>query len=432
MGVIFFTTLFHLPTAEAFDRKADEISSLIDLSKIVTQVNDQNELAKMLTSNILKICAADQGWLIKKYNGEWNVGAVQNIAYVAAEKITSDIFSNITFPNEIVLFSENKIPLANIDDSSIKGLSIVPLKMHNEINGYFFLGKQNYSGFDEDELKAIGAFADYAAVALENSRLFKESIEKERMESELNVAREIQYKLLPAKTPEHENLQISALFIPAFEVGGDYYDFFPISENKIGFIIADVSGKGISAAFIMAEVKGIFETLTRTLYEPRDVLIKANEILCESLERKNFVTAIYGVIDTQSGVIKFARAGHTPLLFCRNNNVTEYKPAGIGLGLDSSDKFADSIKEMEIELNNNDILILYTDGITEARNKNGIEFGLANFEKIVRCNEREDANSLSSNLIKEVSLFSKDNVQHDDITLVLFKWDFNNKALGDT
>ena len=116
---------------------------------------------------------------------------------------------------------------------------------------------------------AINTFSDYASVAIENSLLLEQSIEKERLEKELDVAREIQKKILPAKNPEFENLSVTSVFIPAFEVGGDYYDFFEISKNKFGFIIADVSGKGITAAFIMAEVKGIFSSLSRMIESPK-------------------------------------------------------------------------------------------------------------------------------------------------------------------
>ena len=119
------------------------------------------------------------------------------------------------------------------------------IRAHNEIKGFILAAKKNDLMFDDEDREAMDTFSDYASVAIENSMLLEESLEKERLEKELDVAREIQRKILPAKNPEFANLKISSVFIPAFEVGGDYYDFFEISENKLGFIIADVSGKGI-------------------------------------------------------------------------------------------------------------------------------------------------------------------------------------------
>ncbi|MBP1683476.1 MAG: Serine phosphatase RsbU subunit sigma, partial [Ignavibacteriaceae bacterium] len=176
-------------------------------------------------------------------------------------------------------------------------VSVSPIKTRGETQGILVAAKGTGQIFTQDDLSAIETFSDYASVAIENSRLLEESIEKERLEKELDVAREIQRKILPLNVPEYPNLQIASVFIPAFEVGGDYYDFFKISETKLGFVIADVSGKGISAAFIMAEVKGIFESLSKTIEKPKEILIKANDILKDALDSKSFVSAAYGYFD---------------------------------------------------------------------------------------------------------------------------------------
>ena len=215
------------------------------------------------------------------------------------------------------------------------------------------------------------------------------------------------------------------MFVPAFEVGGDYYDYFELGNNKMGFVIADVSGKGISAAFIMAEVKGIFTSLSKLISSPGELLILANEILKGSLEKKNFVTALYGIIDTNKGIITFARAGHTPLLHCVNGKINRITPRGMGLGLEYGEKFSSNIKEMEIKLNNDDILILYTDGITESQNIDLEEFGLDRFENIILKNSDLKLDNISKKVLSEISLFSRDTSQHDDITLVIFKWKNN-------
>jgi PBP1b-binding outer membrane lipoprotein LpoB len=277
-GILFFTTLFHIPTAEAYDRKTQEISSLQYFSKLITQVLDFKELSETVTEIAVKVCNSDASWIIWTENNETNPLANKNIGIIDTDLISDYILSKIKKD------TDTKTILLNLEKFEGKGklaekfysFAVSPLKTHNEVKGYLVAAKKNDFIFDDEDKNAMDTFSDYASIALENSRLLEESIEKERLEKEFDVAREIQRKILPSKNPELESLSISSVFIPAFEVGGDYYDFFELSENKFGFVIADVSGKGISAAFIMAELKGIFESLSKTFETPKEILVKAN------------------------------------------------------------------------------------------------------------------------------------------------------------
>ncbi|MEW6196468.1 MAG: SpoIIE family protein phosphatase [Bacteroidota bacterium] len=423
-GVIFFTTLFHLPTAEAFDRKAEEASSFMDLTKLITQVFDFKELAETVMNITTKVCNSYSAWLVTKKENNYELNAVKNIAYVEADKLTKlllDYEERELIRVQTIYFDSVTSDIKGVM-GDFKSIAIAPLKVHEEINGFLFTARQSNINYDEDEKKSLQAFADYAAVALENAKLIAESIEKERLEKELDVARDIQRKILPSRVPETKNLEVSALFIPAFEVGGDYYDFFNLDDNKLGFVVADVSGKGISAAFIMAEVKGIFESLSKIILKPSELLIKVNEILKDSLDKKSFVTVIYGVIDLEKGVINFARAGHPPVIFARNDKIERLQPGGIGIGLDYSSGFANTLKEMQIELTNGDIFAFYSDGIPEAKNAKDEDFGYARFENIIHQNRDKHLDQISNELMKNITIFTKDHAQHDDITLVLFKW----------
>ena len=229
-GVIFFTALFHLPTAEAFDRKVEELSSLMDLSNLMTQVFDFKELAESVTTTTNKVCNSDSSWLLTYDNDDLKLNAVTNISIIDAEKITEVLLSeNDNTVNEVKTIEHDDFRIQINNDTKVikfKAIAVAPLKVQNKTNGFLFAARKDNYAFDEEDKKAIASFADYAAVALENAKLIKESLEKERMEKELDVAREVQSKLLPEITPKNENLEISALFVPAFEVGGDYYDFF--------------------------------------------------------------------------------------------------------------------------------------------------------------------------------------------------------------
>lgn len=430
-GVIFFTTLFHLPTAEAFDRKSEEISTLIDLSKLITQVFDFKELAETVTTITMKVCYSDAAWLVIESEGKYELSAVSNIGYKEAKMIFQGIGIEKYSDLQEVLILPEEAGMSHTEFlNGFKSLAISPLLIKKDITGYLFAVRKVEQPFDDDDKKNIGAFADYAALALENAKHLEASIENERMEKELDLAREVQYKILPSKTPELDFLEISSLFIPAFEVGGDYYDFFRISESKLGFVIADVSGKGISASFVMAEVKGIFESISGVISEPAKVLTKANEVLSNSLDKKTFVTAVYGIIDIEQGKIKFARAGHTPVLLIRDGKSESLTPPGLGLGIDHGNNFHNTIKELEFDLKNNDIIVLYTDGIPESQNAELEDYGYERFEEVLIKNSDKPLDSISNEIIQGVTTFSQNSHQHDDITLVLFKWNFNNNKFG--
>ena len=427
-SILFFTTLFHLPTAEAFDRKAQEVSSLQYFSKLITQVLDFKELADTVTDLTLKVGNADAAWIIWKEltNGKENYTSIaaKNIGFIDSELLNKYILNKSKWEKfeDTELMNFDHFDGAAKMSQKFRAAAITPLKTHSEVRGLLVAVRKSDRNFNEEDKTAIATFSDYASVSLENSRLFEESIEKERLEKELDVAREIQRKILPEKNPEYDGLQVSTVFIPAFEVGGDYYDFFEIADDKLGFIIADVSGKGISAAFIMAEVKGIFESLSKIIQSPKEILIKANEILRNTLDSKTFVSAAYGLIDMKTEKLHLARAGHCPILLLRDNSAEAIKPSGMGLGLSNTKQFSKSLSQLEIELKENDAIILYTDGITEAKNETLEDFGEKYFTEILLENRNKDADMISNSVMQEVTLFSQNHSQYDDITLVILKW----------
>ena len=422
--ILFFTTLFHLPTAEAYDRKAQEVTSLQYFSKLITEVLDFNDLAETVTDIAQKLSGSKATWIIWKNGAKQNSLAAKNIGFVESDKVTNQILERISFENltSTRTFNLKEKISEGSTSNSLSVVSVSPIKTRGETQGILVAAKGSGQIFTQDDLNAMETFSDYASVAIENSRLLEESIEKERLEKELDVAREIQRKILPLHVPEYPNLQVASVFIPAFEVGGDYYDFFKISETKLGFVIADVSGKGISAAFIMAEVKGIFESLSKTIERPKEILIKANEILKEALDNKTFVSAAYGYFDLVEKKLVFSRAGHCPLFLLRGGDSKQIRPSGLGLGLSDTDYFEKTLEEYSIDLKENDTIVLYTDGVTEAKNELLEDFGDKLFLQALQSNINLTAEELSNKIIKEITVFSSGHEQYDDITLVIFKW----------
>ncbi|MFQ5652750.1 MAG: PP2C family protein-serine/threonine phosphatase [bacterium] len=247
--------------------------------------------------------------------------------------------------------------------------------------------------------------------------------ERERFLKELEIARGVQIRFLPQSVPSFKNLDIACLCRPAMEVGGDYYDFIPNGDNSLGVIIGDVSGKGVSAAFYMTMVKGILKTLSKTTSTPRQLLSEMNLIFYENVPQNVFISVIYGEFDVDKRVLKFARAGHNPLIMRKHAaGKTEFVvPKGLAIGLDKGGLFSRTIEEIEISIEKGDVFVFYTDGISESVNKKGDEFGEERLRQVVQDNTNGSAQNLLDKVSAEVARFSGDAQQHDDFTIVVVK-----------
>jgi sigma-B regulation protein RsbU (phosphoserine phosphatase) len=261
--------------------------------------------------------------------------------------------------------------------------------------------------------------------------LLQTAAEKKRLEEELRIARVIQMSLLPRGPLDVPGLGITALCVPAREVGGDYYDFFQLQGDRLGVLIADVSGKGTSAALYMAELKGLILALSQRYDSPRDLLIEVNRIISEHLDSRSFITITYAVIDLPAGVMTFCRAGHTPLIFLPGPSsiapaAQVLTPSGMVLGLridGAAEKFAELLEEERVDLSPGDVIVLYTDGITEAMNPNSDLFGESRLSRIVEEHGHLDSGELRERIMREVEAFVGSADQHDDMTMILLKVD---------
>ena len=257
--------------------------------------------------------------------------------------------------------------------------------------------------------------------------LLQTAAEKKRLEEELRIARAIQMSLLPRGPLDVPGLGITALCVPAREVGGDYYDFFRLPGNRMGILIADVSGKGTSAALYMAELKGLVLALSQRYDSPRELLIEVNRIISEHLDSRSFITAAYAVVDLDRGTMRFCRAGHTPLIFFSGAGTPSAQvltPSGmvLGLRLDTADDlFPQLLEEVRIDLAPGDVIVLYTDGITEAMNPENDLFGEGRLSRLVEEHGHLDSTELRERIMREVEAFVGAANQHDDMTMILVK-----------
>jgi sigma-B regulation protein RsbU (phosphoserine phosphatase) len=279
----------------------------------------------------------------------------------------------------------------------------------------------------KDQLGELAGSFNQMTASIEN--LLQTAAEKKRLEEELRIARQIQMSLLPRGPLDVAGLAVTALCVPAREVGGDYYDFFPLPQNRLGVLIADVSGKGTSAALYMAELKGLVLSLSQIYFSPRQLLTEVNRIISENLDSRSFITMTYAVIDLDRGMVTFARAGHTPLIYLAARDASRpgaqiLVPSGmvVGLRIDgAAEKFSELLEEQTLRLDVGDILVLYTDGITEAMNIDSDLFGDSRLSRIVEEHGHLDSAELRERILREIEAFVGGADQHDDMTMILMK-----------
>lgn len=273
-----------------------------------------------------------------------------------------------------------------------------------------------------DQLGDLAGSFNNMSTSIEHLRQIER--DKLRLDEELGIARRIQRSLLPNSVPQIAGLCISDLCEPAMEVGGDYYDFFPLGPRQLGVLVADVSGKGTSAALYMAELKGLMLALSRTHRSPRALLVELNDLLADHLDNRSFITMTYAVIDLDAGTLTSARAGHTPMLFVRDGASDLVISDGMVLGLrlpDAARRFGEILKEHTQPIRPGDVIVLYTDGITEAMNTEGDLFGDAALSAVVAAHHDLSSAGIRERILRDVRAFVGDAEPHDDMTMVVLK-----------
>ena len=293
-----------------------------------------------------------------------------------------------------------------------------PLRIGDRIIGVFNLESNYVDAYHEGHLELVTALGAQAAVALERARLTRELMERRRLEKELAIAREIQASFLPKSDPEIAGFDIAGTTLPHDEVGGDYFDFIPISDTRLGIAIADVSGKGIPAALIMAGFRMSLLAEIRNEFAIRAIMRKVNSLLHESTDSGKFVTAFYGVLDHRNRVLIFTNAGHNPPTLVRVGGEVEYlEEGGVALGVLPETQYEDR----PIALRPGDVLVFFTDGISEAESPSGEHFGQQRIERVVEAHAGERASAIMTALITAVQEWSGTRGQTDDLTLVVLK-----------
>ena len=277
--------------------------------------------------------------------------------------------------------------------------------------------------FSQGDFVVFKSIAEQSAFALYNAIIYSMANEKKRLDHDLEIARDIQRILLPAEAPAINGFQISGINVPARQVSGDYFDYIHVDEDRLGVAIADVSGKGVPASLIMAICRSVLRAEAAGNPSPADVLRKVNRQLYPDIKEDMFISIAYLILDHERDGVTLARGGHdAPLLYKRQlQSVTPVKSPGMVLGIDSGNVFDRLTADFGVPLERDDCLVLYTDGVTEALNTEGDEFGLERTIESVRASATDGAQAIVKQVIDDVRNFTGSNPQNDDITLIAIR-----------
>lgn len=429
----FLVILFNLPTTSVFEQKLEEVVNFQRISQSIQTEQSEESVYNILLETSVSSVFADAAWL------EINSNAHEQklFTYKITDKESHDIINHLNAHNIKGVFDQGSEKtknlskhLASLKGSRFRSILAFPIYVKGDNIGTLALLKELPESFNKEMTKIVSTFSNQAGISIENFRLMEEALQNERYKEELKIAKMVQKSLLPTLLEQDIDFEIAAFSESADEVGGDYYDTLRVNENLVSIIIADVSGKGTTAAFHMSQMKGIFHSLAQRDIEPDNFMVLANQALVYCLERGSFISATYFIINTQTKKIRYARAGHCPVLYysAEKQTLEYFKDKGVALGMVRNRSYSNFIQAYEFEYKPGDLMVLYTDGITEAKDNKGTEFGYDRLLSMVKDVHLLSAKGIQDHLIGKLYEFTGTDNIDDDYTTMIVKFNEHEKS----
>ena len=422
----FLVTLFNLPTSSVFEQKLTEAINFQKLSQSIQPEESEEQVLDILLDSCISASFSDGAWIELNPKEQFKV---KNPLRFLDESTRAELNSLIPQVHQTWVHGSTaevtQPQTIRLNHPNYKSALLLPLVVNKSILARIILIKEVKEGFNKEMMSIIGTFARQACISVENHRLLNQAIENERYQEELKIAQRVQKALLPLHLDHPDSFDICAYSNTADEVGGDYYDTYQVDENHFVLIIGDVSGKGTSAAFHMAQMKGVFQSLIQLGLRPAEFMEKANSALSKCLERNHFITASIFEIDVAHQTFCHARAGHIPTLWYKASERTAefISIEGLGLGIVRNLTYKNHVHEKTFNYQPGDILVLLTDGILEGRNETGEQFGYERIKKIVEEHPQKSPIDLQQVLIDSLHLFvGGDGMIDDDYSLLVVKF----------
>src|SRR3989339_519718 len=379
-------------TNRILDSRISRLNSLFELSKEFGLFSESTKVARLLVYSVIGQFLV-QKFAVVSFEGK-NIKNLeskfpQNELIMALNKYNSKLITNSISKKEI----ETNYPVLHKFGVEL----IVPMQLQGDTKGLILLGKRaSESEYSEADIEYIYSVGSLAIVSIENQRLFKEALEKQKLEEDLEIAHDIQKNLLPHKIPQFTNFDVVASTVFSKQVGGDYYDVITLDNNNFCIAIADVSGKGVSAALMMANLQAFLKTICKQGMQIDEATGLINDLITENTTEGKFITFFWAIIENDSKQMLYVNAGHNHPLLIRKGKIKKLDKGGIILGVMNT--MIPYISE-RLQLETDDVMILFTDGVSEAMNQKGEEFTDERLEKLSLSLVEKPAKDISVQLI---------------------------------
>ena len=413
----------------------DKLRMLLDITKKISRSLDLQEVLNLVMDTLDSLIPYDAaGIFLVKCNDPRSVAEGEEPCVFQAESVRGydiDELTNLHLKlgegliGQVALTAE---PITSHDvrdnpnyinaRSQTRSEMVAPIISNDEVIGVFDLESDELNAYSTDDLEVLMLLASQVAIIIEKVMLHEQLIEKKRLQGQLEVARQVQLELLPARDPELTGYDISAYNFPTEEVSGDYYDWVRIYDDEIGIVIADVSGKGVPAAILMAFLRAGLRAATLIGYAPNISMARVNYLLWESIERNQFVTAFHGILDASNKTLSYSNAGHNPPLLMKADGEVQFINYGeLPLGMFRETRY----HQYHLLLEPGDVLVLYTDGVTEAQSPEGEEFGRDRLVQAVKENYHQPAREMIASLQMAILEWTAHAGASDDVTFFIIK-----------
>ncbi|MBU6120135.1 PP2C family protein-serine/threonine phosphatase [Hymenobacter siberiensis] len=419
--------------------RESEMLSLQRLAQIVQRGQTSTEVYHVLLNSAVATVRADAAWidLNPNHTGTDDTNATQyyNITPVQAEALRTSLRAHPPVEGEYVTNDLNHHSSFTSASQAFRSLIQLPLRGLHFSYGTLYLLKVEPGTFNREDLSILQTFTGQAVLSIENLELMQTSLANQRTQEELKIASQVQDSLIPKNLPTDNWFEISSHSLAAKEVGGDFYDFLHLPGRRLAVIIGDVSGKGVTAAFHMAQMKGIFHSLMQEnplaknerdkFPVPSKFMAQANTALVHCLEKSSFITSSLYIIDYEQGGFVFARAGHCHTLYYHalREEVFYFDSTGLGLGIIRNESYEKHIKNQFYDYSPGDVMVIYTDGIVEARGGSGTdEYGEDRLKLRLEESYFQEAEDIKNFILADLNGFTHGHPIHDDQTLLVIKF----------
>jgi sigma-B regulation protein RsbU (phosphoserine phosphatase) len=421
--------LSQTPASSSFEG-ADRLALLARLSQTFNSSLDLHQVLNLVMDEVITATRAERGFLmLREADGSLNFRAArgldQNTIDAPESQVSRSVIDRVAQEGKPLLTSnaQNENWLSQRQSVMFLGLRsvlCVPLQLKDETLGVIYVDNRFQVGiFNASDLELLTAIAASAAIAIENARLYHLAVEKGRLERELQLAREVQIRLLPDETPQVEGWEFAAEWLPARQVSGDYYDFIYPDRPEIDLVIADVSDKGMPAALYMALTRSVIRASMLHAATLAEGVTTANRLICTDAAYGMFVTLCYACLNPQTGEMVYVNAGHNPPLFYQaaQNHLTPLTRTGMALGIEDDARY----EQRTVQLASGDFILFYTDGVTDAINTQEQEFGRERLCNLLNEQCQAPAWQIVNTLLKAIEFYTGDSEPFDDVTIVLVK-----------